>query len=54
MLITVLTFKFMILSVGAKSFKEGLRMCRSIPPLKKVLSEEEACGVGDEGGLLQT
>ena len=43
----------MILPVGAKSFREGLRMgAEDIPLIKEVLSERGlACGVGDEGGF---
>ena len=45
--------EFMILPVGAKSFKEGLRIGAEVfHSLKKVLSERGlACGVGDEGGF---
>ena len=45
--------EFMILPVGAKSFREGLRMGAEVfHSLKKVLSERGlACGVGDEGGF---
>ena len=45
--------EFMILPVGAKSFREGLRMGAEVfNSLKKVLSERGlACGVGDEGGF---
>ena len=45
--------EFMILPLGAKSFKEGLRMGAEVfHSLKKVLSERGlACGVGDEGGF---
>ena len=45
--------EFMILPVGAKSFREGLRMgAEVLNSLKKVLSERGlACGVGDEGGF---
>ena len=45
--------EFMILPVGAKSFREGLRMGAEVfHSLKKVLSDRElACGVGDEGGF---
>ena len=45
--------EFMILPVGAKSFKEGLRMGAEVfHSLKKVLGEKGlACGVGDEGGF---
>ena len=45
--------EFMILPVGAKSFREGLRMGEEVfHSLKKVLSERGlACGVGDEGGF---
>ena len=45
--------EFMILPVGAKSFKEGLRMGAEVfHALKKVLGEKGlACGVGDEGGF---
>ena len=45
--------EFMILPVGAPSFKEGLRMGAEVfHSLKKVLSERGlACGVGDEGGF---
>ena len=44
--------EFMILPVGAKSFREGLRMGAEFHSLKKVLSERGlACGVGDEGGF---
>ena len=45
--------EFMILPVGAKSFREGLRMGAEVfHSLKKVPSERGlACGVGDEGGF---
>ncbi|GAA0221131.1 phosphopyruvate hydratase [Metaclostridioides mangenotii] len=45
--------EFMILPVGAESFKEGLRMGAEVfHALKKVLGEKGlACGVGDEGGF---
>ena len=45
--------EFMILPVGAPSFKEGLRMGAEVfHALKKVLGEKGlACGVGDEGGF---
>ena len=45
--------EFMILPVGAKSFREGLRMGAEVfHALKKVLGEKGlACGVGDEGGF---
>lgn len=45
--------EFMILPVGAKSFREGLRMGAEVfHSLKKVLGENGlACGVGDEGGF---
>ena len=45
--------EFMILPVGAKSFREGLRMGSEVfHSLKKVLGEKGlACGVGDEGGF---
>nr|WP_317331099.1 phosphopyruvate hydratase [uncultured Romboutsia sp.] len=45
--------EFMILPVGAKSFREGLRMGSEVfHSLKKVLGERGlACGVGDEGGF---
>ncbi|WP_338659665.1 phosphopyruvate hydratase [Paraclostridium sordellii] len=45
--------EFMILPVGAKSFREGLRMGAEVfHSLKKVLDEKGlACGVGDEGGF---
>ena len=45
--------EFMILPVGAPTFKEGLRMGAEVfHSLKKVLSERGlACGVGDEGGF---
>ena len=45
--------EFMILPVGAPSFKEGLRMGAEVfHSLKKVLGEKGlACGVGDEGGF---
>jgi enolase len=45
--------EFMILPVGAKSFKEALRMGAEVfHSLKKVLGEKGlACGVGDEGGF---
>ena len=45
--------EFMILPVGAQSFREGLRMGAEVfHSLKKVLSERGlACGVGDEGGF---
>ena len=50
---TVSTQEFMIMPVGAKSFKEGLRMCVEIyHTLKKVLKEKGlVSGVGDEGGF---
>lgn len=45
--------EFMILPVGAESFREGLRMGAEVfHSLKKVLAERGlACGVGDEGGF---
>ena len=45
--------EFMILPVGAKSFREALRMGAEVfHSLKKVLGEKGlACGVGDEGGF---
>lgn len=45
--------EFMILPVGAKSFREALRMGAEVfHSLKKVLVEKGlACGVGDEGGF---
>lgn len=45
--------EFMIMPVGANSFKEGLRMCaETYHTLKKVLQENGlATGVGDEGGF---
>ena len=45
--------EFMIMPVGATSFKEALRMCAEIyHTLKKVLNDKElATGVGDEGGF---
>ena len=45
--------EFMILPVGAESFREGLRMGAEVfHSLKKVLGEKGlACGVGDEGGF---
>lgn len=45
--------EFMILPVGADSFREGLRMGAEVfHALKKVLAEKGlACGVGDEGGF---
>ena len=45
--------EFMIMPVGAPSFKEGLRMCAEVfHALKTVLKENgtPATGVGDEGG----
>ena len=45
--------EFMIMPVGAKSFKEALRMCAEVfHQLKKTLKENgtPASGVGDEGG----
>ena len=45
--------EFMIMPVGAKSFKEALRMCAEVfHTLKSVLKENgtPAAGVGDEGG----
>ena len=45
--------EFMIMPVGAKSFKEALRMCAEVfHTLKTVLKENgtPAAGVGDEGG----
>ncbi|MGL4361885.1 MAG: phosphopyruvate hydratase [Cellulosilyticaceae bacterium] len=45
--------EFMIMPVGAPSFKEGLRMCCEVyHTLKKVLNGKGlATGVGDEGGF---
>ena len=45
--------EFMIMPVGAKSFKEGLRMgCEVFHSLKKALKEKGlATAVGDEGGF---
>ncbi|TLM78282.1 MAG: phosphopyruvate hydratase [Actinobacteria bacterium] len=45
--------EFMVMPVGAGSFREGLRMCAEIyHTLKKVLKERKlATGVGDEGGF---
>lgn len=45
--------EFMIIPVGAKNFKEGLRMCAEIyHSLKKLLKKEElSTAVGDEGGF---
>ncbi|MBC7958385.1 MAG: phosphopyruvate hydratase, partial [Vallitaleaceae bacterium] len=45
--------EFMIMPVGAKSFKEALRMCAEIyHSLKKVLNEKGlSTGIGDEGGF---
>lgn len=45
--------EFMIMPVGAKSFKEGLRMCAEVyHNLKKVLQEKGlSTAVGDEGGF---
>lgn len=45
--------EFMIMPVGAKSFKEGLRMCAEIyHNLKKVLQQKGlSTAVGDEGGF---
>nr|WP_307989317.1 phosphopyruvate hydratase [uncultured Niameybacter sp.] len=45
--------EFMIMPVGATSFKEALRMCAEIyHTLKKVLNDKGlATGVGDEGGF---
>ena len=45
--------EFMIMPVGAKSFKEGLRMgCEVFHALKKALKEKGlATAVGDEGGF---
>ncbi|MDR0880291.1 MAG: phosphopyruvate hydratase [Clostridioides sp.] len=50
---TVDVQEFMILPVGAESFKEGLRMGAEVfHALKKVLADKGlACGVGDEGGF---
>ena len=45
--------EFMVMPVGAPSFKEGLRMCAEVfHNLKNVLKENgtPAAGVGDEGG----
>ena len=45
--------EFMVMPVGAKSFREGLRMCAEVfHTLKNVLKENgtPAAGVGDEGG----
>ncbi|NLM13058.1 MAG: phosphopyruvate hydratase [Epulopiscium sp.] len=45
--------EFMIMPVGAKSFKEALRMCAEVyHSLKKVLNEKGlSTAVGDEGGF---
>ena len=45
--------EFMIMPVGAPSFKEALRMCAEVyHTLKKVLNDKGlATGVGDEGGF---
>ncbi len=45
--------EFMVMPLGAPSFKEGLRMCTEVyHHLKKVLQERGlATGVGDEGGF---
>ncbi|OON99922.1 MAG: phosphopyruvate hydratase [Epulopiscium sp. Nele67-Bin004] len=45
--------EFMIMPVGAESFKEALRMCAEVyHTLKKVLNSKGlATGVGDEGGF---
>ncbi len=45
--------EFMIMPIGAKSFREGLRMgCEVFHALKKVLKEKGlATAVGDEGGF---
>ncbi|MDD3362175.1 MAG: phosphopyruvate hydratase [Hespellia sp.] len=45
--------EFMIMPVGADSFKEGLRMCAEIyQELKRLLSEQGlSTAVGDEGGF---
>lgn len=45
--------EFMIMPVGAKSFKEALRMCAEVyHTLKKVLKDKGlSTGVGDEGGF---
>ena len=49
---TVDTQEFMIMPIGAPSFKEGLRWCAEVyHKLGKILKEEGfATGVGDEGG----
>ena len=45
--------EFMVMPVGAESFKEGLRMCAEVyHSLKKVLKEKGlSTAVGDEGGF---
>ena len=45
--------EFMILPVGASSFKEGLRMCAEVyHTLKKLLKDAGfSTAVGDEGGF---
>ena len=45
--------EFMIMPVGAKSFKEGLRQCAEVyHTLKKLLQEKKSItAVGDEGGF---
>jgi enolase len=45
--------EFMVMPVGAESFKEGLQMCSEIyHTLKKILKEKNlATAVGDEGGF---
>ena len=49
---TVDTQEFMVMPIGAPSFKEGLRWCAEVyHKLGKILKEEGyATGVGDEGG----
>ncbi|MDE6957897.1 MAG: phosphopyruvate hydratase, partial [Lachnospiraceae bacterium] len=45
--------EFMIMPVGAESFKEGLRMCAEVYHMLKNLLKEEglSTAVGDEGGF---
>ena len=45
--------EFMIMPVGAKSFREGLRMCAEVyHNLKKICEKEGlSTAVGDEGGF---
>ena len=52
----IITYKTMIMPVGAKTFTAALQMCAEVyHTLKKILLEKGySTAIGDEGGLLQT